>query len=168
MPNTRVCAEETNSLRSTSTKEKCMETLQYKIIKTETQYFQYCNKLEALTDSGNKSKTVEDEIELITLLIEKYDEEHNSFDEMDPVALLKSLMKDHRIKSIQLAELLGVSRGLVSDILNYKKGMSKETIRILSARFKLNQLAFNRPYKKLSTTAKRRLKRTHARKAGIK
>jgi len=145
-----------------------MGTLLYKIIKTETQYFQYCNKLEALTDSENRSKAAEDEIELITLLIEKYDEEHNSFDELDPVALLKSLMKDHHIKSIQLAELLGVSRGLVSDILSYKKGMSKETIRILSVRFKLNQLAFNRPYKILSTTAKRRLKRTHARKVGTK
>ena len=28
----------------------------------------------------------------------------------------------------------------------YKKGLSKETIRILSERFKLNQEAFNRPY----------------------
>jgi HTH-type transcriptional regulator/antitoxin HigA len=31
-------------------------------------------------------------------------------------------------------------------MLNYKKGLSKETIRILSERFKLNQEAFNRPY----------------------
>lgn len=35
---------------------------------------------------------------------------------------------------------------LVSEMLNYKKGLSKETIRILSDRFKLNQEAFNRPY----------------------
>lgn len=39
-----------------------------------------------------------------------------------------------------------VSEGLVSDILHYKKGLSKETIRILSEKFKLNQQAFNRPY----------------------
>ncbi len=31
-------------------------------------------------------------------------------------------------------------------MLNYKKGLSKETIRILSERFKLNQEAFNRTY----------------------
>ena len=55
-------------------------------------------------------------------------------------------MKDHKMKSVDLANLLDVSEGLVSDILNYKKGLSKETIRILSDRFKLNQEGFNRHY----------------------
>ena len=123
-----------------------METLQYKIIKTDAQYNKYCDTLEALVDSGKKTKAVQDEIELLTLLIEKYDADHNSFDDADPIELLKSLMKDHKMKAVELANLLDVSEGLVSDILNYKKGLSKETIRILSERFKLNQEAFNRPY----------------------
>ena len=55
-------------------------------------------------------------------------------------------MKEHKMKAVHLAALLGVSEGLVSDMLKYKKGLSKETIRILSERFKLNQQAFNRPY----------------------
>ncbi len=123
-----------------------METLQYKIIKTDAQYNRYCNALEALVDSGKKTKAVQDEIELLTLLIEKYDAEHNTFDDADPIELLKSLMKDHKMKAVDLAKLLNVSEGLVSDMLNYKKGLSKDTIRILSERFKLNQDAFNRPY----------------------
>jgi HTH-type transcriptional regulator/antitoxin HigA len=123
-----------------------METLQYKIIKSEAQYNKYCDKLEELVDSGKKTKAVQDEIELLTLLIEKYDEEHNTFDDVDPIALLKSLMKEHKIKAVELANLLDVSKGLVSDILNYKKGLSKDTIRILSERFKVSQEAFNRPY----------------------
>lgn len=123
-----------------------METLQYKIIKTDAQYNRYCDALEALVDSGKKTKAVQDEIELLNLLIEKYDAEHNTFDDADPIELLKSLMKDHKMKAVDLANLLDVSEGLVSDILNYKKGLSKETIRIISERFKLNQEAFNRPY----------------------
>jgi HTH-type transcriptional regulator / antitoxin HigA len=123
-----------------------METLQYKIIKTDAQYNKYCNTLETLVDSGKKTKAVQDEIELLTLLIEKYDAEHNTFDDADPIELLKSLMKDHKMKAVDLAKLLNVSEGLVSDMLNYKKGLSKDTIRILSERFKLNQDAFNRPY----------------------
>ena len=31
-------------------------------------------------------------------------------------------------------------------MLNYKKGLSKDTVRILSQKFKLKQEAFNRPY----------------------
>lgn len=123
-----------------------METLKYKIIKTDAQYNKYCDTLETLVDSGRKTKAVQDEIELLTLLIEKYDADHNSFDDADPIELLKSLMKEHKMKAVELANLLDVSEGLVSDILKYKKGSSKETIRILSERFKLNQEAFNRPY----------------------
>jgi HTH-type transcriptional regulator / antitoxin HigA len=124
-----------------------MNTLQYRVIKTKTQYINYCDTLEALFDKGKNSKAVQDEIELLTLLIEKYDEEHNTFGDADPIELLKSLMKEHKMKAVDLAKLLHVSEGLVSDMLHYKKGLSKETIRILSERFKLNQEAFNRPYK---------------------
>ena len=123
-----------------------METLKYKIIKTEKQYFLYCKLLEQLGDFRKKTKAISDEIELLTFLIEKYDMEHNTFENADPIELVKSLMIDHKMKSIDLANLLGVSKGLVSDILSYKKGLSKETIRILSQRFKLKQEAFNRPY----------------------
>jgi HTH-type transcriptional regulator / antitoxin HigA len=134
-----------------------METLQYKIIKTDTQYKKYCNILETLVDSDKKTKTVQDEIELLTLLIEKYDDEHNTFELADPIELLKSLMKEHKMKAVDLAKLLNVSEGLTSDMLNYKKGLSKDTIRILSKKFKLNQEAFNRPYQlKVPLTPKNR------------
>jgi len=136
-----------------------MEPLQYRIIKTDTQYNKYCNILESLVDGGKKSKAIQDEVELLTLLIEKYDEEHNTFDDADPIELLKSLMKEHKMKAVDLAKLLYVSEGLVSDILNYKKGLSKDTIRILSEKFKLNQEAFNRPYQ-LEITVNPKIKNT--------
>ncbi|MEO7983558.1 MAG: transcriptional regulator [Bacteroidota bacterium] len=123
-----------------------METLKYKIITSEKQYDKYCKTLEALVFTSQKTKAMKDEIALITLLVEKYDEEHATFELADPIALLTSLMKDHKMKAVDVANLLDASEGLVSDILNYKKGLSKETIRILSERFKVKQEAFNRPY----------------------
>ncbi|MEO7313337.1 MAG: transcriptional regulator [Chitinophagaceae bacterium] len=123
-----------------------METLQYKIIKTGIQYKKYCDRLENLIDCGKKTIAVQDEIELLTLLIEKNDTENSSFGDAGPVELLKTLMKDHAIKAVALSKILNVSEGLVSDMLNYKKGFSKESIRILSEKFKLSQEAFNRPY----------------------
>jgi HTH-type transcriptional regulator/antitoxin HigA len=123
-----------------------MEALRYKIIKTDAQYKRYCDMLESLVESGKKARAVQDEIQLLTLLIEKYDADHNTFDDADPIELLKALMKEHKMKAVNLADLLNVSEGLVSDMLHYKKGLSKETIRILSDRFKLSQEAFNRPY----------------------
>ena len=56
--------------------------------------------------SAAKTEEIEDEIELLTLLIEKYDEEYSVFNNQNPVELLKSLMKDHGLKSIDLARQL--------------------------------------------------------------
>jgi len=124
-----------------------MAELKYKVIKSKTQYKEYCNTLERLIMSSPKSKALKDEIDLITLLIEKWDAEHNTFEELDPIELLHSLMSEHNMKAKDLVELLGVSKGYVSDILNYKKGLSKDVIRKLADHFKISHEAFNRPYK---------------------
>jgi len=121
-----------------------MATMKYTIIKDDIQYDAYCKALEVLLD---KAPTNTEEVELLTLLITHYDRENNSFTEMDPVELLKSLMKDHGLKAKDLVSYLGISKGYVSDILHYKKGLSKDVIRKLSDRFKISQEAFNRPYK---------------------
>ena len=120
-------------------------TIKYKIIKTKRQYNKYCEELELLLAKNRKADL--DEIELLTLLIEKYDEEQYQTPEMDPIQLLKSLMNEHNLKATNLTEILNLSKGTVSKILNYQKGLSKETIRTLSEKFSLNQEAFNRPYK---------------------
>jgi HTH-type transcriptional regulator/antitoxin HigA len=122
-----------------------METLKYRIIKDGEQYTEYCNTLEDLLTRSKSDENV-DEIELLTLLIEKYDSENNTFEEYDPIVLLQSLMKDHQMKAKDVVDLLNVSKGYVSDILHYRKGMSKEVIRKLADHFKVNQAAFNRQY----------------------
>jgi HTH-type transcriptional regulator / antitoxin HigA len=131
-----------------------METLKYKVITSEKQYDNYCKALEELVFAKQKSKQAKEEIALLTLLIEKYDQEHNIFAEQDPVELLRSLMKEHKLKSVDLARKLDVSPGLISDIINYKKGFSKEIIRELASLFKLSQEAFNRHYSLIVKPAK--------------
>jgi HTH-type transcriptional regulator / antitoxin HigA len=123
-----------------------MVTLKYKVIKLKSQYKEYSKMLEGLVTADFKSKEMKDEIELLTLLIEKWDEMNNSFDDVDPITLLRSLMEERNLKAKDLVEILAVSKGLVSDILNYKKGLSKEIIRSLSDYFKVSQEALNRPY----------------------
>jgi len=126
-----------------------METLKYKIIKTEEQYWEYYNILEAMVGE-KENEGLEDEIELLTVLIEKWDEEHSTLNEADPVELLKYLMDENKIKAKDLAVLLEISKSTVSEILHYRKGFSKDIIRKLADRFKVRQEAFNRPYKLIS------------------
>lgn len=126
-----------------------METLKYKIIKSEEQYCEYCNILEALV-AVKEDEALEDEIELLTFLVEKWDEEHSTLSEADPVEMLKFLMDENKLKAKDMAILLGINKSTVSEILHYRKGFSKEIIRKLAERFKVRQEAFNRPYKLIS------------------
>jgi HTH-type transcriptional regulator/antitoxin HigA len=127
-------------------KEKIeMETLKFTIIKSKKQYKEYCDMLESLIELDDKK--VEDEIELLTLLIEKWDNEHNTFKDIDPIGILKSLIEEHDLKAKDLVDILDLSKGTISKILNYQKGLSKNTIRKLSDYFKVSQEVFNRPYK---------------------
>lgn len=117
---------------------------QYKIIRTKKQYYEYCDMLEKLVLS-NKKKDLDD-IELLTLLIEKWDNENLPTIDTDPVQLIKALMEENKIKSIDLANILSVNKSTISRILNYQKGLSKKSIRILSSHFCISQEALNKPY----------------------
>ena len=127
-----------------------MTELKYFVIESKQQYYEYCKILEDLVFSEDESK--EREIDLLYVLIDKWDKEHSDLNEVDPIDLLKYLMEENGLKAKDLVVILGLSKGTVSKILNRQCGLSKETIRKLSARFKLNQEAFNRPYPLVNAT----------------
>ena len=116
----------------------------FKIIRSVKQYDEYCNELERLVFEEENNI---DDIELLTLLIEKWDNENLPKIETNPVELIKALLHQNSLRSKDLAEILGVNKSTVSRILNYQKGLSKKSIRILSEHFAIAQEALNKPYK---------------------
>ncbi len=130
-----------------------MEKLKYTIIKDEAQHKKYCAILENLLQDKNENS--QDEIELLSLLIEKWENDRYIYTNPDPVTLIKELMTAHNLKANDLANILGLTKGTISKVLNYKKGLSKETIRKLAMHFKVSQEMFNRPYKIFPETNKK-------------
>lgn len=118
--------------------------MKYSIIRSKKQYREYCNAIEELI--GQENDAFNDEIELLALLIDKWDLENNTLEILDPIELIKRLMEENNLKPKDIVKILNLSKGTVSKILNYHKGLSKETIRKLSEYFKVSQEAFNRPY----------------------
>lgn len=127
-----------------------MGKLQFKVIKTKKQYYDYCSQLEHLVTQRTKTKEEKDAIELLTLLIEKWDEAHNTFTDASPIEILRYLMNERGLRSVDMAAQLDISKSLFSDIINYRRGISKEVIRKLSELFKVSQEVFNKPYKLVS------------------
>ncbi|AXJ00560.1 HTH-type transcriptional regulator / antitoxin HigA [Cyclonatronum proteinivorum] len=122
-----------------------MEALRYTVIKSKAQYDSYCALLEEILFS-DRSAEREDEVELLTLLIGHYDAQQRESISEDPVTLIKALMQGHGLSQNDLAAIVNRSKGYVSEILNRKKALPKDVIRILSAHFKISQEALNRPY----------------------
>src|SRR5678815_4036334 len=110
-----------------------MKPLKYKVIKGKSQYKEYCDILEELKSKKPEKKKARDYIDLLSLLTRTWESQQVSNVPApvgkDPVAVLRLYMDEQNLKSKDLVGLLGVSKGLVSDMLNYKKGFSKEVIR---------------------------------------
>ncbi|MBV6485640.1 MAG: hypothetical protein KFKLKKLM_02211 [Flavobacteriales bacterium] len=130
--------------------------MSYTTIKNKKQYQEYSDKVIALA-SLKPTKEIEYEMKLLELLIDNYESKVYATETKDPIALLKSLMEVHQLKSVDLVNILGVQRSAVSQILSYKKGLSKDVIRKLSEHFKLSQEAFNRSYELLPRSNQRNI-----------
>lgn len=123
-----------------------MVDLTYTIIKSDEQYDEYCSILKDLVSSSLDSQEAKDEYELLQLLISDWDDKHCNTAELNPVELVKSLKDDHGLNQTELAEIVGVGKSYISEILNYKKRMSKKMIRNIANHFKIRQEALNKPY----------------------
>ena len=117
-----------------------------KIIKSIEQYHEYCDEIERMGEMP-ETEAVNDRIEHLLLLIGKWDKDHSTIPDLDPVQYLKSLMETRNLKSRDLVHDLKIDKTLISAILNYRKGISKSLIRDLAQYFKVSQEAFNRPYR---------------------
>jgi len=122
--------------------------MKYKRIRGLKQYTQYCNLYEELSLKGLKKDA--EQVDLLELLIEDYDnrtiEEIGISEELNPVELLKYLMEENTLTKSELARNLGVSRQLITEIVNYKRNISKRMVMKLSDHFKMMPRAFSREY----------------------
>lgn len=122
--------------------------MKYKRIHDINLYNEYCNIYERLLMKNSKKHS--EEIDLLELLIEDFDnrtiENIGKNEDMDPVEILQYLMEENKLTKAELARQLKVSRQLITEILNYKRNISKRMITKLSSRFKMQPVAFSREY----------------------
>jgi HTH-type transcriptional regulator/antitoxin HigA len=103
--------------------------MQYKLIKTEEEYQDALKRLEVIFDAKKNSADA-DELELLSLLIEKYEQEHFPIDLPDPIEAIKFRMEQLGLRQKDLAEVIGL-KSRVSEVLNRKRKLTVEMIRKL-------------------------------------
>lgn len=100
-----------------------------KILKTKEDYEAALIRLEAIFDSKKGDDTA-DELELLSLLLENYENQHFVVDLPDPIEAIKFRMDQLGYKQKDLAKALG-QKSRVSEVLNKKRKLSIEMIRKL-------------------------------------
>lgn len=100
-----------------------------KLIKTKKDYQNALAKLEVIFDS--KPGTSEgDELEVLGMLIDKYEQEHFPIDFPDPIEAIKFRMDQLGYSQSDLANVVGL-KSRASEILNRKRKLTLEMIRNL-------------------------------------
>ena len=110
---------------------KLMQTkFELAILKSKKDYENALRRMEEIFEA--KPNTVEGkEAELLTLLIETYEEEHFKIDLPDPIEAIKIRMQEMDLKQKDLIGIIG-SKGIISEVLNRKRKLTVSMIRNLS------------------------------------
>lgn len=109
--------------------------MEIKAIKTEKDYNLALKRLEEIFHS--EIDTPEgDEAEVLSILIEKYEDEHYPIGMPDPIEAIKFRMEQMGMKQKDLAEFVGFS-SRVSEILNRKRKLTLSMIRKLSDKLQI-------------------------------
>ncbi len=113
-------------------------------IKTEADYQAALDEIESLFDA--EPGTPEgDRLEVLTTLVEAYEDKHYSIPMPDPVAAIEYHMESRGLSRRDLEPYLG-SRARVSEILNRRRPLSMEMIRRLHAGLGIPAEVLIQPY----------------------
>ena len=85
------------------------------VIKNDEQYYQCLERIEEIFDAKPGTKTA-DELELLSLLVEKYEEHKYQPTTLDPLEVIEIRMRDLNLKQVDLVPVIG-NKGNVSQIL---------------------------------------------------
>ncbi len=100
-----------------------------KPIRSEKDYRKALKRIESLWDA--KPKSVEyDELEVLTTLVEAYEEKQHPIDPPDPIEAIQFRMEQLGLSRKDLEPYIG-PRGRVSEVLGRKRGISLSMIRKL-------------------------------------
>ncbi len=103
--------------------------MELKPIKSEKDYRNALTRLEVIFDAPIDTKEG-DEAEILSLLIENYENEHFPIEAPDPIEAIKIRMEELNMRQKDLVGIIG-GKSRVSEIMNRKKRLTVDMIREL-------------------------------------
>ena len=111
-------------------------------IRSEAENERCIRQLEELDRKRNRMSAAERRMaELLTLLVEDFEEKHYALKTASPVEVLRELMAANGLKQKDLLDVFGTP-SIVSEVLNGRRQLTTEHIRRLSRRFHISPEVF--------------------------
>lgn len=105
-------------------------------IKNEKDYEDALKRIDSLMDKAAPGSPEEDELDILTYLVDKYEDEHFPVDIPDPVTAIKFRIEQLGLDRKDLEKCLG-GKAKVSEILSRKRQLSLNMIRRLNEHLKI-------------------------------
>jgi HTH-type transcriptional regulator/antitoxin HigA len=107
-----------------------------RVIHNDAELEIYTDALFRLTALESPSGSEVEAIELLTLLVERYEQEHYSIPKADPVSVVRFIIEQQNLSQRDLIPQFG-SESAVSMFMTGQRNLTLEQVRKLSTRFKL-------------------------------
>jgi HTH-type transcriptional regulator / antitoxin HigA len=115
---------------------------QPKVITSEDEYNQALDNIERLMAIGEDLSPEETSLlEMLAILAEAYEDTQFSLEPSSPREILLHLMEARQLKQIDLVDVIG-SKGIISEIVNGKREISKSQAKALGEFFNISPALF--------------------------
>ena len=112
-----------------------------RVIKTEEENEKYIGILEEMERRSNLNEDEKDFAELLTVLIEKFEDAHYQLRPSTPLEVIAEVMDANDLRQKDLVDVFG-TESIVSEVLNGKRELNKDHIKKLSVRFNVSPELF--------------------------
>jgi HTH-type transcriptional regulator/antitoxin HigA len=112
-----------------------------RLIHNDQELAEYSQRLFELTSKRNHTREEEEAIDLMTLLVERYESERFPVPDAAPVDVLRFLLERHGLSQRDIAPQFG-SEATVSLVLSGKRQLNRDHIARLSRRFHVSPAVF--------------------------
>ena len=112
-----------------------------RLIRNDKELAEYTRTLFELTAKPRPTREEQEAIDLITLLVERYESEKYPIPDAKPVEVLRFLLDSNGLTQRDIARELG-SEATVSLVLSGKRQLNRDHIARLSSRFQVSPAAF--------------------------
>jgi len=111
------------------------------VIHSEQENVRCTAALEVLLRKATKTEEEQRLAELLTLLIEDFENRHYTLPQASPVDIVRHLMNANGLRQIDMLDIFG-SPSVVSEVLTGKRELAKSHIQKLSERFRISPAVF--------------------------